>query len=160
MIDFIKKLLTRSDEQESGTPGGRMQGTTHVAACALLLEMAAVDGQFSRAEKENIVFILKKEYDLSHEVIDELLTISTKELNDSVDLWQFARVINEHYSAEEKLQVMEMIWKVVYADGHLDQHEDYLAHKLGKLLRLSHQQLIEAKLRVVGKDYTSQNHDT
>ena len=46
---------------------------------------------------------------------------------------------------------MELIWKVVYADGHLDQHEDYLAHKVSKLLRLSHAQLIQAKLIVLGK---------
>jgi len=46
---------------------------------------------------------------------------------------------------------MEMIWRIVYADGHLNQHEDYLAHKISRLLRLSHPQLIETKLKVLGR---------
>ena len=48
---------------------------------------------------------------------------------------------------EGKLRIIEMFWKVAYADGRLDSHEDYLIHKLGKLLRLSHKQLIDAKLK-------------
>ena len=48
---------------------------------------------------------------------------------------------------EEKLQVIELVWEIAYADGLLDKHEDYLVHKLADLLRLTHQQLIEAKLK-------------
>jgi len=46
---------------------------------------------------------------------------------------------------------MELVWKLVYADGILDKHEDYLAHKLAKLLRLSHRELIDAKLKALGR---------
>jgi uncharacterized tellurite resistance protein B-like protein len=69
-------------------------------------------------------------------------------LKNSNDLWRFASLINKNYSIEEKESIMEMIWRVAYADGHLDKHEDYLVHKMAKLLRLSHKQLIEAKLEV------------
>jgi uncharacterized tellurite resistance protein B-like protein len=48
------------------------------------------------------------------------------------------------------MRIVEIIWKIAYADGKLDKHEDYLAHKLGKLLRLNHKQLIEAKLNAKG----------
>ena len=96
----------------------------------------------------HIVAILKEEYEFSGETAAELMAASERELDDSVDLWQFARTINERYSADEKMRVMELVWKVVYADGHLDQHEDYLAHKVSRLLRLSHAQLIETKLKV------------
>ena len=65
----------------------------------------------------------------------------------SIDLWRFTSLINRNYTEEEKMRVMEMIWKVIYADGRLDGHEDYLVHNLAGLLRLSHSQLIEAKLR-------------
>ena len=76
---------------------------------------------------------------------------SQKELDGSIDLWQFTNLVNENYSRYEKINIVEMIWKIVYADGKLDKHEDYLVHKLGKLLRLSHKELINAKLKVLGK---------
>lgn len=119
-----------------------------VAACALLLEMAAIDGPFTDEERESIVASLKKEYGLPDATVDAIVTLSFKEVQHSVDLWQFARTINEHYSADERIRIMEMIWKVVYADGTINEHEDYLAHKMGNLLRLSHHQLMEAKLRI------------
>jgi len=70
------------------------------------------------------------------------------ELEGSIDLWKFARIINKEYSVEEKVQTIEAVWRVIYADGRLDGHEDHLVHRLADLLRLSHSQLIEAKLRV------------
>jgi uncharacterized tellurite resistance protein B-like protein len=77
-----------------------------------------------------------------------LLEASNEELKGSIDLWQFTNLINHNYSIEEKIRVVEMVWNVVYADGKLDKHEDYLVHKLATLFRLTHKQLIEAKLKV------------
>jgi uncharacterized tellurite resistance protein B-like protein len=70
-------------------------------------------------------------------------------LEDSVDLWQFAQLINENYAIEEKMEIIEMLWKIVYVDGKMDEHEHYLMDKLSSLLRLSHKQLIDAKLKVL-----------
>jgi uncharacterized tellurite resistance protein B-like protein len=69
------------------------------------------------------------------------------QMKKSVDLWQFTSTINRHFSMEEKERVIEMIWSVIFADGHLDKYEDYLVHTLSDLLRLDHSSLIEAKLR-------------
>ena len=52
-------------------------------------------------------------------------------------------------SEQKKTQIIEMVWEIIYIDGKLDQHEDYLVHKLARLLRLSHKQLIEAKLKIL-----------
>ena len=54
-------------------------------------------------------------------------------------------------SPAEKRQIIEEVWRVIYADGALDAHEDYLVHKLAKLLNLNHPQLIEAKMTVKGE---------
>jgi uncharacterized tellurite resistance protein B-like protein len=111
--------------------------------------MANIDGEFSESEKDNIVTILKKDYDLSNEHAAALLEASNEELKGSIDLWQFTNRINQNYSMEEKVRIIETIWEIAYVDGKLDKHEDYLAHKLAKLLRLTHKQLIDAKLRVI-----------
>ena len=116
-------------------------------AAPLFLEMANIDGEFSESEKESILSLMTSEYGLSHDIVEELMAAARTELDQSIDLWQFTNLINQNYSPEEKTHIIEMFWKVAYADGRLDSHEDYLLHKLAKLLRLSHKQLIEAKLR-------------
>ena len=149
MIDLIKKFFDKSVPRVSTD---RKQADAHdirVATCALFFEMAYIDGEFSDSERETIVSILKNVYHLSADHIGELLKISQEELQQSVDLWQFTNLINQNYSTEEKIGVIEMIWKIVYTDGKLDQYEDYLVHKLAKLLRLTHKQLIDAKLRIL-----------
>jgi len=119
-----------------------------VATCALLLEVANSDDEFSEVERDSIIGTLKRDFHLSDEYADELLESSDKKRRESIDLWQFTHLINEHYSPEEKIKIIEMVWKVIYADGKLDKHEDHLAHKLSRLLQLDHKQLIDAKLKV------------
>jgi uncharacterized tellurite resistance protein B-like protein len=96
-----------------------------------------------------IVSILKERYGLSPEHADALITEAERELEESVDLWQFARLINENYSNEEKIEIIETLWRIVYVDGKMDRYEHYLMNKLQNLLRLSHDQLIAAKLKVL-----------
>ena len=119
-----------------------------VATCALLLEVANSDDEFSDIERDNIIQILEKDFKLSDEYAKELMELSDKEREESIDLWHFTNLINEHYSIEEKIKIIEMVWKVIYADGKMDKHEDHLAHKLSNLLKLTHKQLIDAKLKV------------
>ena len=86
---------------------------------------------------------------MSDEVAAELTEAADKERKNSIDLWKFTNLINENYSEDEKIRVVELLWKLVYADGKLEQHEDYLIHKLATLLEIRHDQLIAAKLRVL-----------
>jgi uncharacterized tellurite resistance protein B-like protein len=64
-----------------------------------------------------------------------------------VDIWEYTNLINQYFSTPEKIRLVERIWRVIYADGKVDQFEDYLVHKLADLLRLSHDDFIQAKLR-------------
>jgi uncharacterized tellurite resistance protein B-like protein len=111
--------------------------------------MAHIDDEFSESEQENIIRILKRDYQLSDEYAAELIQATEEELKGSIDVWRFTNLINQNYSTEEKNQIIEMVWKIAYADGRLDKHEDYLVHKLAKLLRLTHKQLIDAKLKII-----------
>lgn len=144
----MKRFFNKGVKEDATRRNGAEGHDARVAACALLLEMAHVDGEFNESEKDGIVFILKKDYGLSDEYVTELLEAAEQERDDSIDLWRFARLINEDYSVEEKIRIIEIVWKIAYTDGRLDKHEDYLVHKLAQLLRLDHNQLIEAKLRV------------
>ena len=149
MIDLLKKVFTKTTNGASTGKSVRTSPDVRLATCALLLEMAHIDGKFSDLEKESIVELLRNNYQLSAEHAAALMQAAKDELEKSIDLWQFAKLINENYSTEEKIKVIETVWQVVYTDGILDKHEDYLVHKLANLLRLSHKQLIDAKLKVL-----------
>ncbi|MBL7178468.1 MAG: TerB family tellurite resistance protein [Desulfobacteraceae bacterium] len=149
MIDLVKRFFSRSGEDVHADQQREKPHDIRIATCALLLEMAHIDDEFSESEQENIILILKRDHQLSDEYATELIQATEEELKGSIDVWKFTNLINQNYSMEEKNQIIEMVWKIAYADGRLDKHEDYLVHKLAKLLRLTHNQLIDAKLKII-----------
>lgn len=148
MLDIVKQFFSKTKGNNSGTEKQNRERDLCVAICALFVEMARIDGTFTQAELETILSILKEKYGLSGEHADALIEEADKERDQSVDLWQFARLINENYSTDEKIEIVETLWQIVYVDGKMDQYEHYLMNKLKNLLRLSHSQLIDAKLKV------------
>ena len=149
MLDTIKRFFDKSAVEFSKDEKPSSEHDVRVATCALFVEMARIDEKFTQTEVDTILSILKEKYGLSREHADALLAEADKELADSVDLWQFARLINENYSVGEKIEIIETLWQMVYVDGKMDQYEHYLMNKLKNLLRLSHDQLIKAKLKVL-----------
>lgn len=148
MIDIIKQFFGGKAGQTEGR-GAEGGYDLKVATCALLVEMARIDESFTPQETKTILDILQNRFGVSNAHAEALVAEADKELVESVDLWQFARLINENYSREEKIGIIEILWQVVYVDGKMDQYEDYLMHKMTKLLRLSHKELIDAKLKIL-----------
>jgi len=148
MINRLKKLFKPSDTETAGVSGEDRLHRLHVATSALFLEMARIDDEFTADEMQTILGILKDKYGLTAEEAAALVAEADRELDESVDLWQFARLINETYSVDEKIEIIEILWQMVFVDGHMDSHEHYLMNKLKNLLRLSQSQLIDAKLKV------------
>ncbi len=154
MIGRLKKIFggETGETGEAIRDGGGSAHDIQVATCALFLELASIDGEFSREERDNILALLKAEFQLSNEDVQALTAEAEKQLRDKIDMWQFTNLINQNYSDDEKIRVVELLWRIVYSDGRLDAHEDYLLHKLAKLLRLQHDQLIDAKLKILHDD--------
>ena len=149
MIDVVKKFFSKAANDVSRGAKKHTEHDIRVATCALFVEIARIDETFSDEEMETILSILKEKYGLSPDHADALIAEAEKELDKSVDLWQFASLINNNYSNEEKIEIIETLWRIVYVDGKMDAHEHYLMGKLQNLLRLTHDQLITAKLKVL-----------
>jgi uncharacterized tellurite resistance protein B-like protein len=149
MIELIKTFFSRMPDEEKQAGRQRPKDQIHLATCALFLELAHIDESFSRDEMALILSLLEKDYGLSSEHAEALIAEAKAELNQSVDLWQFAKLINEHYSPVEKIAIIETLWRLVFVDGRMDAHEDYLMHRLAGLLRLSHKDLMDAKVKVL-----------
>ncbi|WP_319405473.1 TerB family tellurite resistance protein [uncultured Desulfosarcina sp.] len=149
MIDLFKRFFSSAAEN-GGTPAGRDNDRdVIVAVCALFLEMGRIDETFTKQEMAKVLSILTDKYGLSGEDADALLDEADRELKESVDLWQFAKVINDRYSIARKEKLIERLWQIVYVDGKMDQYEHYLMNKVSNLLDISHKRLIDAKLKVL-----------
>ena len=122
------------------------QDDAHIALCVLLIEAAHVDGECSDEEMSHVIETLTDKCGVLKEDIDELIEKAYQKRKDAIDLFAFTRYLNQNYSKEEKLKVMESVWRVIHIDGRLEGHEDHFAHKLANLLRLTHKELIDAKI--------------
>ena len=149
MLDIVKRFFNKTAAGLSEDKDQSVAHDIHVATCALFVEIAHIDEKFSDQEMETIISILIEKYGLSRDHADALIAEAEAALEKSVDLWQFAKLINANYSNEEKIEIIETLWRIVYVDGKMDQYEHYLMNKLQNLLRLSHDQLIAAKLKVL-----------
>lgn len=136
--------------QENAAPTGA--GDDHdrlqVATCALLLEVAHSDDDFSDEEEARISALVARRFGLDAGRVAALLEAADAERAASGDLYQFARLVNESYGRERRLAIVQLLWEVVYSDGVLASHEDALMHKLGTLLGIRHDELMALKLQV------------
>lgn len=147
MVDFIKKVFGKKKLAGTEIKAMDISKKARIAECVLLLAVAKSDEEFDDTERDELIRILEEDFGLSDDYREELIKISEEERKSSIDLYQFIRIINENYSEEEKLRVIENIWRLIYADGKLDKYEDYLVHRMANMLKLRHKQLIDAKLK-------------
>lgn len=144
MFTLIKKILQGGPKSQARPEDRKLH--KRIAACVLLLEAAHIDDECTPEEMALIVDTVRVRYALSPEYTAELLELAGRERQHSVDLWQFTNDLNQQLSPAERLMILEDVWRIIFADGQLEMHEDQLAHKLANLLRLSHQEMITAKL--------------
>ena len=147
MLSRFRRLFSQDPVADAEPEPDRVR----LATCVLLLEAAGADNEFSPEECSRIIAAMRDRFDLSQEEAEELIEASQDRRDQSYDLWKFTRQVNELCTVNEKLEIIEQVWRVIYADGALDAHEDYLVHKLAKLLNLNHPQLINAKMKVLNE---------
>jgi len=147
MIAGLKSLLFGSDGQtaESGTD------ELQLAAAALLVEAATLDGQFGPAERETMERALGDRFDLSAEETDALIAKAERKVADSIELYSFTRVVKDRLAPEERVQILEMLWEVAYADGKVHDFESGLVRRVAGLLFVADRESGEARQRVLAR---------
>jgi uncharacterized tellurite resistance protein B-like protein len=120
-----------------------------LAACALLLELAHADEEFTEDERRHIEETLSHHFAMSAEAVTALIQLAEEERRQAVDLYQFTSLITASYDEGQRLLLAEIMWRLVYADGSLARHESYLMRKLSNLLELRPGYLAEARTRAL-----------
>ena len=122
-----------------------------LAAAVLLVEAAAIDGDFGDQERLALNAILTREFDLTGEELETLVTEASKVQSESNHLLRLTRVIKDSYPLEDRTEVIEMLWEIVYADGVLHNYEANLMRRVSGLLYVSDRDQGEARKRVLGR---------
>lgn len=152
MLDAIRGFVKRNIPRAPAGPDPLTPTANgvQVAACALLLELAHADGEFSPSERVHIEGAIGRHFGLDEATTRELLTLADAERRESIDHFQFTRLIAEQYDLGQKLVLAEVMWGVILADGQIATHEGWLVRKLGHLLELEPGYLAEARKAAAG----------
>jgi uncharacterized tellurite resistance protein B-like protein len=149
---FVSKTIARGAASgaaaaDTGPDAGPDAGPAgvQVAAAALLLEIAHADGEFSDAERTHIQSALARHFRLDEATARELLVLADVERRQSIDHFQFTRLIADQYDLGQKMVLAEVMWGVILADGTIGNHEAYLVRKIAHLLHLEPGYLAEAR---------------
>ena len=124
----------------------------HLAACALLLELAYADEEFSAVERAHIEAVLRRHFDLAEEEAQELMALAEAERASAIDYYQFTNLIRTSYDLGQKTLLAEVMWGLILADGQIARHEAYLLRKIANLLDLEPGYLSAARKRAAGED--------
>ena len=122
-----------------------------LAAAALLVHAAAIDGEMSESERDKLHTVIKQRFALDDTATDELIEKATAAEHESVDLYHFTHLLNRSLDDVGRARMIEMMWQIVYADGQRDELEDNLLWRAADLLGVSPQERIELRRRVGGE---------
>lgn len=147
---FFEKQINLQNQQEAS------ESNLQIACAALLIGMMHVDEKLKKEEQNSIIRRLKKLFSLSSAQIDQIIDLASEQREQSTDYFQFTHLINKKFSAEQKIVLIESLWRVAYADGILNDYEEYLVRKIADLLYVSHHDFIFTKNQVRNIMHTKQ----
>jgi uncharacterized tellurite resistance protein B-like protein len=155
LLDSIRSLFGRAEagsQPSSGAPTTDGPDPLHLAACALLLEVAYADGEFSAPERAHLEHVLTRHFSLPPESGQKLIELAEAERRKSIDHFRFTSILQREYDVGQKMVLAEVMWGLVLADGQIAEHEHYLTRKIANLLDLEPGYLSAAKAAAAQKE--------
>ena len=132
-------------------PSRFVENDYRLAAAALLVHAASIDGEMSAVVRTKLYAVIKRAFDLDQEETNELLADATEAEHEAVDLYHFTSLINRSLDEAGRARIIEMMWEIVYADGRVTEFEDNLIWRAADLLGISARERIALRQRVAGE---------
>lgn len=150
MFEAFTKLLSGFGEGGKD-PGAFDENDYRLAAAALLVHAAAIDGTISDTERDKLHSVIKQRFNLDDAATDELVAEATEAEQQAVDLYHFTARINRSLDEKGRARMVEMMWEIIYADGAVSEFEDNLVWRAADLLGISAQERIALREYVANK---------
>ena len=121
------------------------------AAAALLIEVAAVDKKFDLDERAKILEYVKEKFSLEDNVAQKLISKAEAEVEGAVQLYGVTKALRNGLDYKDRVELMECLWTIAYADGQADPFEDQLMRRIGELIYVTDRDRGEARKRAIEK---------
>lgn len=151
MIDRIKALFAASTQPEPGVHPRHSFDELQVAAAALLVEGAQMDTEFDSDERTRIIDLVRARFGLSKTEAHSLVELANDRVANSSQLYGFTRIVKDHFDHDERVELIEMLWEVVYADGTLHDLEASLMRRIAGLIYVPDRESGAARKRALRK---------
>jgi len=147
MLESLKALVA---DLTGGTKHAERfaENDYRVAAAALLVHAATIDGDMTASEHEKLRSVLKERFELDDAATTDLIEAATAAEHQAVDLYHFTSNLNRWLDDEGRRRVVEMMWEIIYADGRLNEFEDNLVWRAADLLNVPSRERVEIRQQV------------
>jgi uncharacterized tellurite resistance protein B-like protein len=156
MLETLKNFFTDFTGKH---PDRFAENDYRLAAAALLVHAATIDGDMSAAERDKLQAVLKSCFSLDDDATTELIDRATTAEQEAIDLYHFTSTLNNKLNDDGRRRVIEMMWEVIYADGRLNEFEDNLVWRAADLLNVPSRDRVEIRRRVAGEGMPIEGED-
>jgi uncharacterized tellurite resistance protein B-like protein len=147
MLKTLKDLFDAFKSAGAAPPAPQREHALQLATAVLLVEVMRSESGIGAEERRVATAALKDRFSLEDDELARLLELAEQTAQEAYDYHRFTSRINEAFDAEDKVRIVEEMWRVAYADGHLGAHEQHVISRIADLLHVPHQSYIAAKIR-------------
>jgi len=141
--DLFDSLLPPAPDQ----PSAAAEHTLQLATAVMLVEVMRADPSFHAGEREAVMAALCDKFALTADEAARLAELAETTAKQATDLFGFTSHINAHFEMPQKLRMIEHMWRVAYADGHLSAHERHVLWRVADLLHVPQGAYVHARMR-------------
>jgi len=146
MIEAIKQFLQKDRESDKSVSAMDKQQLIKMAAAVLFVEVMHADHKVDKRERQVVKQALQESFSLSSHEAEELFQLAEERVKDVTSLHEFTSILHGRLTNEEKVMLLEQIWRIVLADNDVDKYEEHLVRRIAELLYIKHTDYIRAKL--------------
>jgi uncharacterized tellurite resistance protein B-like protein len=150
MLQALRQLIAEVTDDRRH-PDRFAEDDLRLAAVALLVHTASIDGTFDERERRRLQAIISQQYDLDDDAADELIAAAAEVERRSIDLYQFTSKLARMLDLQGRARMVEMMWQIVFADGMVSEFEDNLIWRAADLLGISREERIALRERVAAQ---------
>ena len=155
MLQALSRLFRPSLHESAGPDVATERGRAcRIAGAALLVEMSRADYEVTPVERGAIERALRHVFELDPAETAALYREAERHADEATSLYEFTRLINDHFRPDEKEKLIELLWFVAFSDGALDKYEEHLVRRVADLIHVSHGTFIRTKHRASERSRT------
>jgi uncharacterized tellurite resistance protein B-like protein len=147
MLKTLKDLFDSLLPPQAGASPPTDEHALQLATAVMLVEVMRADTSFHPGEREAVLKALRDTFKLADDEAERLAELAHTTAQNATDFFTFTSRINDRFEMPQKLRMVEQMWRVAYADGHLNEHERHVLWRIADLLHVPQGAYVQARLR-------------